>query len=170
MFCYNCERTFPASDLVQRRDGETALHIYCCPHCGADDVGEGEVCRICGRELAEGETSGGYCLPCLWEQIDYEVALAYMKDLGGSYLAEFMLNDWFDGSFNGTASDKLNAFLEESFRRIVAGEKLRCATDKCAPMDFLSACRSFCLPKYPERFGGDGREFATWYAGRTQND
>ena len=170
MFCYNCERAFSDSELVQRRDGETALHIYCCPHCGADNVGEGEECKICGRELAEGETSNGYCLPCLWEQIDYDVALDYMKELGGSYLAGFLLNDWFDGSFNGTASDKLNAFLEESFRRIVADEKLRCATDKRAPMDFLSACRSFCLPKYPERFGLNGQEFAEWYAGRTKND
>ena len=169
MFCYNCERAFSDSELVQRRDGETALHIYCCPHCGADNVGEGEECKICGRELAEGETSNGYCLPCLWEQIDYDVALDYMKELGGSYLAGFLLNDWFDGSFNGTASDKLNAFLEESFRRIVADEKLRCATDKRAPMDFLSACRAFCLPEYPERFGADGREFAEWYAGR-KND
>ncbi len=170
MICYNCEKTFPDSELVQRRDGETALHIYCCPHCGSDNVGEGEVCQICGCELAEGETSNGYCLPCLWAQVDYETALDYMKELGGSYLAEFLLNDWFDGSVHGTVSDKLTAFLEESFRRIVADEKLRCATDKYAPRDFLFACRSFCLPKYPERFGGDGREFATWYAGRTAND
>jgi hypothetical protein len=170
MFCYNCEKSFPVSELVQRRDGEAALHIYCCPHCGADNVGEGEECKICGRELAEGETSGGYCLPCLWEQIDYDVALAYMKELGGSHLAEFLLNDWFDGSVHGTVSDKLNAFLEESFRRIVADEKLRLATDKYAPMDFLTACRSFCLPEYPTRFGSNGQEFAEWYAGRSKND
>lgn len=170
MFCYNCGKTFPESEIVQRRDGETALHIYCCPHCGADNVGEGEVCKICGRELAEGETSSGYCLPCLWKRVDYETALDYMKELGGSYLAGFMLNDWFDGSFNGTASDKLNAFLEESFRRIAADEKLRCATDKHAPMYFLTTCRSFCLPEFPERFGLNGQEFAEWYAGRFGND
>ena len=170
MFCYNCERAFPASELVQRRDGETALHIYCCPHCGSDNVGEGEVCQICGRELAEGETSNGFCLSCLWEAIDYDVALAYMLD-NDNGLLKFLLGDWFGASFGEIVStDALDKFMQETYRRLVADEKLRYATDKHAPMDFLTACRSFCLPEYPARFGSNGQEFAEWYAWRFKND
>lgn len=168
MYCFNCGRFFPDEDVVKRRDGETALHIYCCPHCGVDDIGESEECAICGKEFVEGEISHGFCLGCLWEAIDYDVALAYMKD-HVNWLAEFILCDWFGASVDdhiGT-SDSLDAFLEETFRRLVADEKLRCAMCKLEEARFLEACRLFCLPYYHSgNFGLEGEQFAEWYAGR----
>lgn len=172
MYCYNCGKFFPAEELVQRRDGETALHIYCCPHCGIDDIGESEVCAICGTEFPEGETCSGFCLGCLWEAIEYDLALAYMKG-HVNWLAEFILCDWFGASVYdhiGT-SDSLDAFLEETFRRLVAYEKLRCVTQPDEPMKFLEACRLFCLPFYHNGdFGVEGEQFAEWYAQRKKEE
>ena len=167
MYCYNCGRNFPDGDVVKRRDGETALHLFCCPHCGAADLGGSEECEICGKEFPEYETSHGFCLGCLWEAIDYDVALAYMKHYGNDAVAEFMLNDWFDGLLEGGISDKLAQFMEETFRRMVADEKLRCAMCKLEEARFLEACRLFCLPYYHNgNFGVEGEQFAEWYAQR----
>ena len=172
MYCYNCDRFFPDEAVVQRRDGETALHIYCCPHCGVDDIGESEECAICGKEFPEGETSHGFCLGCLRDAIDYDVALEYIKPDRDGGLAQFILNDWFgahfeEGAIQGGSSDALNAFLEETFRRLVADEKLRCAMCKQEKARFLEACRLFCLPYYPNGdFGVEGQQFAEWYAKR----
>lgn len=167
MYCYNCGKFFPNEDVVQRRDGETALHLYCCPHCGAADMGESEECSICGKEFPEYETSHGFCLHCLWEAIDYDVALAYMKHYGNEAVAEFMLNDWFDGSLEGGVSDKLAQFMEETYKRMVADEKLRCAMSKQEEPKFLEACRFYCLPYYQSgNFGIEGEGFAEWYAQR----
>lgn len=167
-YCYNCGKFFPDEDVVQRRDGETALHIYCCPHCGVDDIGESEKCEICGEQFVEGEISHGFCLGCLWEAIDYDVALAYMKD-HVNWLAEFILRDWFGASFDDRigSTEALDKFMEETFRRLVADEKLRCAMCKLEQPKFLEACRLFCLPYYPNGdFGCEGEQFAEWYAGR----
>ena len=172
MYCYNCGKFFPDQDAVQRRDGETALHLLCCPHCWAADLGESEECEICGKEFPEGETSHGFCLCCLWEAIDYDVALEFIKYDRYGGLAQFILNDWFGASFEegaiqGGSSDALNAFLEETFRRLVADEKLRCAMCKLEEARFLEACRLFCLPYYPSGdFGLEGQQFAEWYARR----
>lgn len=172
MYCYNCDKFFPDEDVAQRLDGETALHINCCPHCGVDDIGESEKCEICGEEFPEGYTRHGFCLNCLWDAIDYDVALEYIKNDCFGGLAQFILNDWFGASFEGGAimggsSDSLNAFLEETFRRLVADEKLRCAMCKLGEARFLEACRLFCLPDYPSgNFGLEGQEFAEWYARR----
>lgn len=167
MYCCNCGKFFPDEDVVQRRDGETALHIYCCPHCGMDDIGESEECEICGEQFVDGETSHGFCLHCLWEAIDYDVALEYMKGDDDIRLTEFILNDWFDGSLEGGVSDNLAQFLEETFRRLVADEKLRCAMCKLEQPKFLEACRLFCLPYYSNgNFGDEGEQFAEWYARR----
>lgn len=171
-YCYNCGKFFPDEDVIQRRDGETALHIYCCPHCGVDDIGESEKCEICGEQFVEGEISHGFCLGCLWETIDYDVALEYIKHDRYGGLAQFILNDWFganfeEGAIQGGSSDALNAFLEETFRRLVADEKLRCAMCKLEEARFLEACRLFCLPYYQSgNFGLEGEQFAEWYAGR----
>lgn len=172
MYCYNCGKFFPDEDVVQRRDGETALHIYCCPHCGVDDIGESEECEICGKQFPEGETRHGFCLKCLWNAIDYDLALEYIKHDRYGGLAQFILNDWFganfeEGAIQGGSSDALNAFLEETFRRLVADEKLRCAMCKLEQPKFLEACRLFCLPYYPSGdFGVEGEQFAEWYARR----
>lgn len=172
MYCYNCGKFFPDEDVVQRRDGETALHIYCCPHCGVDDIGESEECAICGKQFPEGEISHGFCLGCLWEAIDYDVALEYIKHDPDCGLAQFILNDWFganfeEGAIQGGSSDALNAFLEETFKRLVADEKLRAALSKVEAPKFLEACRLFCLPYYSNgNFGVEGEKFAEWYARR----
>ena len=171
MYCYNCRKFFPDEDVVREADGETALHIYCCPHCGVDDIGESEECAICGKEFPEGETSHGFCLGCLWEAIDYDLALAYMKHFGIEPVAEFMLNDWFDGSLEDGVSDKLAQFMEETYKRLVADEKLRCAMCKLEEARFLEACRLFCLPFYHNGdFGMEGEQFAEWYAQRKKEE
>lgn len=166
MYCFNCGKFFPDEDVVKRRDGETAQHIYCCPHCGVDDIGESEECAICGKEFPEGETSHGFCLGCLWEAIDYDVALAYMKG-HANWLAEFILGDWFGASFDdriGSTPD-LDAFMEETFKRLVADEKLRTALSKVEEPKFLEACRVFCLPFYHNGdFGCEGQTFAEWFS------
>lgn len=171
MYCYNCHKFFPDNDVVREADGETAAHIYCCPFCGVDDIGESAECSICGAEFPEGETRSGFCLSCLWEAIDYDVALEYIKHDRYGGLAQFILNDWFganfeEGAIQGGSSDALNAFLEETFRRLVADEKLRCAMCKLEEARFLEACRVFCLPYYYNGdFGCEGQTFAEWYAG-----
>ena len=165
MYCYNCDTFFSDSDAVKKRDGETALHILCCPHCGVDDIGESSVCKACGKEFTEDEIADGYCLKCLWNAIDYDTALEWMKN-GADCLAEFMLNDVYDASMNGYSSRNLDAFLEESFRRLVADEKLRCAMSSSIEPEFLIKCRYFCLTRYSVDFGHDGREFAEWFAVR----
>lgn len=167
MYCFNCGKFFPDEDVVQRRDGETALHIYCCPYCGVDDIGESEECSICGKEFPEYETSHGFCLHCLWETIDYDLALEYMKGDDYVQLVEFILNDWFDGSLDGGITNKLGQFMEETFKRLVADEKLRCAMSKQEEPKFLEACRFYCLPYYQSgNFGIEGEGFAEWFAQR----
>lgn len=170
MYCYNCGKFFPDEDVVRRLDGETAMYLPCCPHCSADDIGESEKCEICGGEFPEGYTSHVFCLSCLWNAIDYDLALAYMKDK--SLLATFILCDWFDASIDGDihTSDVFDAFLVETFRRLVADERLRCAMGKQEETLFLETCRLFCLPYYHRgSFGVEGRQFAEWYA-RRQKD
>lgn len=174
MYCYNCGEFFPDEDVVQRRDGETALHIYCCPHCGVDDIGESEECEICGKQFPEGETRHGFCLKCLWNAIDYDLALEFMKSgQEHGWLAQFLIGEWFGALFDGweCSSDALDEFLEETFRRLVADEKLRCAMCKLEEARFLEACRMFCLPEYPNgNFGVEGQEFAEWYAQRKKEE
>lgn len=159
-FCYNCGKFFPDEDVVQRRDGETALHIYCCPHCGVDDIGEAETCSLCGKDFADGETREGFCLECLWNAITYDIALAYMKD--ADCLPEFFLTGWGCGKLEHS-SPEFNAFLEETFKRSVANDKLlSCYGGKS---DFLRECRYWILPNYDAGdFGVEGSEFAEWYA------
>lgn len=170
MYCFNCGKFFPDEDVVNQRDGETALHLFCCPHCGAADLGESEECEICGKQFPEGETSHGFCLSCLWEAIDYDVALEYMKSgQEDGWLAQFVLGDWFGATFDSweCSTDSLDAFLAETFQRLAADEKLRCAMCKLEEARFLEACRLFCLPDYPNGdFGVEGEQFAEWYARR----
>ena len=71
MFCFNCGKFFPEADIVQRRDGETALHLYCCPWCGVDDIGESAECQVCGNEFPEDELYNGICHECE-ARLEYE--------------------------------------------------------------------------------------------------
>lgn len=175
MFCYNCGTFFHANEIVRKFDLDTGP-MYCCPHCGVDDIGDTEECSICGEEFPEGEISHGFCLGCLWEAIDYDVAMEYIKHDRYGGLAQFILNDWFganfeEGAIQGGSSDALDAFLEETFQRLVADEKLRCAMCKLEEARFLEACRLFCLPFYHNGdFGCEGEQFAEWYARRKKED
>lgn len=156
MYCYNCGKFFPDEDVVQRRDGETALHTYCCPNCGVDDIGDTEECEICGKEFIDGEIYNGICLDCLWKSITYDIALAFIKDQG--LLARFMLTDWFGAGEIDHTSPELDRHLEETFRRMVANDKLLRKTE------FLAACKLFCLPeRLNGNFGIDGQVFAEWF-------
>lgn len=161
--CYNCGRFFEDDEIVQCRDGETALHIYCCPYCGVDDIGEAATCLMCDQNFHEDEVHEGFCLKCLWNEIDYDVALAYMKH-GAGWLASFIAEQVYGASIEHT-SKEFDALMEEVFLRKVADEKLRLATSKVERAEFLDECRLFCLPYYyAGEFGCDGARFAEWYA------
>ena len=164
MKCGNCGATFDPADILYRRE-DYGEKIACCPVCGVSDLIETEECILCGKEFEEDDIASGYCLECLWNAIDYETALEWMKQWRGR-LADFLLNDWFGGGMKGDSSRDLDSFLEETFRRIVADEKLSCALSRVQTQRFLMCCRAFCLPHYRADFGSDGMEFAEWYADR----
>lgn len=65
MVCFNCGTFFPEDEIVEKPDGETARHLCCCPHCGADDIGDSGTCRICGREFPADELINGVCDNCM---------------------------------------------------------------------------------------------------------
>lgn len=161
MFCFNCERPFADDEVVQKRDGETAMHIYCCPHCGVDDIGESAVCAQCGKELPSDEINQGFCLECLWDSLDYDTALAYLMET--DKLCDFLLSDWLRAGKIDSVSPELKKHCEETFRRMTANDKLL-GTDR-----FLVAVRYHILPYYPHNFGIDGSEFAEWYSYRVKN-
>lgn len=177
MRCENCGETFAPEDIVFHRESHGftdgfAETLSCCPFCGSSDLIDTEACDVCGKEFPDGEIESGYCLDCLWNSIDYDTALVYIKSDRYGGLAQFILNDWFganfeEGAIQGGSSNALDAFLEETFRRLVADEKLRCAMCKLEEARFLEACRSYCLPHYSSgNFGVEGEQFAEWYARR----
>lgn len=158
MKCFNCGAIFDAEDIIRIREGSGEVRRGC-PVCGADDMDETEPCRICGAEFTEEDLAYGFCLECLWNAIDYETALAYLKET--DQLCEFLFKYWFNCSGSLTfISDEFRNHMEETFRRIAADEKRCSLTDP----DFLNACRTMLLPKYPDYFGVDGTDFAGWYA------
>ena len=166
MYCFNCGKTFHTNEIVREIDPDSGP-MYCCPYCGVNDIADTEECDICGKEFVEGEISHGFCLSCLWNEIDYFTALDYMKSKKG-YLAQFIIQDWYGAEIAET-SDNLDKFLEETFRRLVADEKLSVAfphnTKLTTPSEpFLTACRFFCLPHYANGdFGIEGASFAEWF-------
>lgn len=166
MYCYNCGKTFHPNEIVRDVDPDSGP-MYCCPYCGVNDIADTEECDICGKEIVEGEISHGFCLSCLWNEIDYFTALDYMKSKKG-YLSQFIIQDWFGAVLEET-SDNLDKFLEETFRRLVADEKLSVAVHQepklTTPSEpFLTACRFFCLPYYANGdFGVEGDQFAEWF-------
>lgn len=161
MRCCNCGSTFDEKDIVLRRE-DYGEYFECCPVCGVSDLVETEACLICGKEFEDGDLLEGYCLECLWNAIDYDVALEYMKYAGT--LAEFMVECVFNAKMK-YSSLEFDSFLEETFKRIVADEKLMLSCSKVEEAKFLNECRAFCLPGYyNNRFGVDGFEFADWYS------
>lgn len=169
-YCNSCRKLTDLDDLTQQPDGGTGETITCCPWCGGNDLDEAEPCEQCGKVCFDGEIYGGLCLDCTREAIDYDTALDFIKRDRYGGLAQFILNEWFDATFEegliqGGSSDKLDAFLEETFRRLAADEKLRLAVNKTDPPRFLEACRDYCLPYYRNGdFGSEGQDFAEWFA------
>jgi len=163
MICHNCHSVFDSKDVVSRFE-DYGERVSCCPVCGASDLEETESCDLCGKELSVDELCEGFCIDCLWNAIDYDVALAYMKDRGE--LAVFFTECiWNTGRLEHSSVD-FDLFLEETFKRMVAGEKLsKCFVNFPGKKDeFLEQCRYFCLPYYYNGdFGPDGCYFAEWY-------
>ena len=157
MKCYNCGNIFDAAGIVRRREAHGEI-ISCCPICGASDMEETETCIICGKDIAEYETRQGFCLECLWDTLTYDRALAYMKDR--DLLCDFLLSDWLEAGKVESISDKLRQHCEETFNRMVADDKLLNRDN------FLTACRYFILPSYPDDFGpaDEGGSYAEWLA------
>jgi len=155
VYCNNCGTFFSEYEVVEKK-GELGETLMCCPICGVDDISETETCQMCEKEFTDGEVVEGYCLSCLWNAIDYSIALDYIKSEG--YLAEFMIGEWFGGGKLEHSSPELDRHLEETFKRMVADDKLLRKTE------FLAACRLFCLPGWPRHeFGIEGQMFAEWY-------
>lgn len=153
MKCGNCGATFDPADISYRRE-DYGEKIACCPVCGVSDLIETEECKLCGKEFEEDELREGYCLECLWNAIDYDVALDYLKDNG--QLAEFFLTGWGCGKLEHS-SVEFDSFLEETFKRSVALDKLMTHSFG-KDGDFLKECRYWIFD-----FVG---EFAEWYADR----
>lgn len=164
MKCGNCGATFDPADILYRRE-DYGEKIACCPVCGVSDLIETEECKLCGKEFEEDDLCEGFCLECLWEAIDYDVALEYLK--WRELLADFMIGDIFGAKLEYT-SFEMNLFLEETFRRYAADEKLRTAWKHSAiEPEFLIGCRNFILPyHYKGSIGIEGQYFAEWYADR----
>ena len=164
MKCGNCGATFDPADVTHYREDYGEI-FSACPVCGAPDLIETEECKLCGKEFEEDELYEGFCLECLWDAIDYDTALDYLKDR--ELLADFMVGDIFGAKLEYT-SFEMNLFLEETFRRYAADEKLRTAWKQSAiEPDFLIGCRNFILPyHYKGSFGIEGQYFAEWYADR----
>lgn len=160
MYCHNCGKFFSEYEIIEKR-GELGETLMCCPICGVDDMSETETCKVCEKEFIDGEIYNGICLDCLWKSITYDIALAYMKDQG--LLARFMLTDWFGAGEIDHTSPELDRHLEETFRRMVANDKLLRKTE------FLAACKLFCLPeRINGGFGIEGQVFADWFEDYTK--
>ena len=163
MKCGNCGSTFDPADVVYHRE-DYGEKIACCPVCGVSDLIETEECKLCGKEFEDSELCEGFCLECLWDAIDYDTALDYLKETGT--LAEFFLNGWGCGKLEHS-SVEFDLFLEETFRRNVALDKLNAQFGGSS--DFLRELRYWILPNHDKGdFGRFGCEFAEWYAEKQQ--
>lgn len=167
MYCYHCDRFFDESELVQQRDPSVGYHVYVCPYCGSDDLGESDTCVSCDEDFIEGEISNGYCLECLRNAITYDLAFQYMNDK--NCLAEFMLEYWFETGKLESSSMKFDLFLsflyqqleDEDAQRIRGGHKAL----------FYEACVEFCLPNHESgNFSAEAQQFAEWYANKQKGD
>ena len=154
MYCYNCGEFFHEDDRIVTKNcnGET---VGCCPHCGSDDIGESDQCKMCGSEFVADDLAYGYCIECLWNEIDYDMTLEYLKSehLVSEFVIEYILGGKLDH-----ASDDLDRFCEEAFRRMIAEDKI------LRQHDFLDKCRYFCIPERDKgSFFKGGYNYAGWY-------
>ena len=161
--CLSCHAVFDEKDISHQRE-DTGEWFACCPVCGIPDLIDTETCEICGKDFEEGEIEYGVCLDCLWNAIDYDTALSYMKDRGE--LATFFMECIWQTGHLEHSSVEFDSFLEEAFKRKVANEKLMSQFVNFRGMkaEFLEQCRLFCLPYYYNRgFGPEGGAFAEWH-------
>lgn len=156
MICNNCGQFFDEHDIAHYTEdyGET---FSACPYCGSSDIGDSLTCEICGEEFDADELRDGFCLTCLWEAIDYDVALAYANYVEG--LADLILCQHFNANVAVKSSSvQFETFLTETFNRLKENDLLL-GTDS-----FLQTCRIFCLPFRTSGWDPDAAQFAEWYA------
>lgn len=150
--CKCCSVTFEDDEIIVDCDRETGSE-YKCPHCGSDDFEDASYCVLCNEWHTEHQVESGFCLKCLYNAIDYNVAHDFMRSHDG-WLSQFLI------SLNGEEvlyhpNAEYDNALEGVFRF-----KISIDYDK----SFLRACREFCLPEYAHsQFGCDGAQFAKWY-------
>lgn len=168
MRCNNCHAVFDEHDMVRVREdyGET---YYACPICGDSDVSETEECELCGVTFDPDDLTHGFCLDCLWNAIDYDVALKYMiqKD-NGLGLVNFFLEEWFNSDSIKHTSTDLVTFFVALFGKLANQERDNIqyfnlnSKVKIEP-SFLNACRTHILPSWPKLIDENADEFAEWY-------
>lgn len=154
MYCNNCRQFFSDYEIVTKK-GELGEPLACCPFCGVDDLSDTVTCKGCGEDFLEDDLSSGFCIDCLWDSIDYDITLAYLKDEG--LLAEFIVGFIFGADVPKRSSLSFDNFLEETFKRMVANDKL------LGWHEFLDKCRDFCIPKKDNGFCSESNDFAEWY-------
>lgn len=150
--CRNCGETINEEDIMHYTE-DTGERMSCCPYCFDNEWDTVSECRVCGKEADESEVYGGYCIHCLREAVTYDIALAYIKDR--DYMTEFVLCDWFGAEGVVSQSVELALFCEETFRRLVANEKL------IGGNKLLAMCREYCVPGCPT-YTADDEMFADW--------
>lgn len=155
MHCCNCGSFFNEYEIVTKR-GEFGEALGCCPICGIDDIEDSYTCKGCSEEFIEDHLSSGYCIDCLWDAIDYDLTLEYLKEEG--LLADFIVTFVFGAGTLKESSPEFDAHLEETFRRMVANDKL------LGWHEFLDRCRDFCIPVRDKGFNAESNDFAEWYA------
>lgn len=150
--CLNCGSVIDSDQFATVRE-ESGEVMSCCPYCYDNIWEEVSKCDVCGKEDSDDVVRDGICIECLKNAVTYDTALAYIK--ARDYIVEFILCDWFGAEGVVSQSVDLALFCEETFRRLVANEKLL-GGDK-----MLKLCREFCLPNYP-KYTYDEEMFASW--------
>lgn len=170
MICNRCGRVFSAEDAVTVKESFGEVHPAC-PGCGADDMVRSAKCDVCGSDFDIDALPNYICIDCLWDAIDYDVALKYMLDNtpDGLELVNFFLVEWFHADPIQRTTPELTAFFTALFCKLAAAERelLRPGWEKMA--GFLMACRTHCLPRYPTDFQDGGYDFSDWYVSYRSN-
>ena len=152
LMCKNCGETM-WEDELSRYSEDYGEVFECCPFCGIEgELEEVEECDVCGGEFEEDQVYRGICLKCLRDSVGYDVALAYILEVGD--ITEFILCDWFGADCVASDSVDLALFCEETFRRIVANEIL------LGEKAFLAALTDYCVPE--DTYTADEERFADW--------
>ena len=159
MICNNCGCTFDEADVSTVREDYGEIHSIC-PMCGSPDLGETTQCDICGEEYREEELACDLCAKCLREAIDYDVALAYLKET--DRLTDFMLTRRYGcGSLDGS-SPEFDELMETIFREEAKNEKFAVKALRSSVSVLIDLLRDYIMPNFPE-LRSDEWEFADWY-------